>query len=180
MPPKNGSGPGIADYGHVSVTAKELADVLGLSEQNVYNLRRRGVIQSIRAKRSEFRLGESVRSYLQFKCGQDSPFEADYHAERAKKEKANRELREILVKQTRDQLHRAEDVRSIVEDSNSEIRSQILAFGNLLALQVTGKTDPAEVKTIIDEKVRKLLNELREYKPRDYYRRQKSIAGLSS
>jgi hypothetical protein len=58
-------------------------------------------------------------------------------------------------------------------------RSQILAFGNLLALQVTGKTDPVEVKNAIDGAVRKLLNELREYKPRDYYRRQRSIARLS-
>ena len=41
MPPKNGSNNEVTDYGNITVTAKELADVLGLSEQNVYNLRRR-------------------------------------------------------------------------------------------------------------------------------------------
>jgi hypothetical protein len=51
----------------------------------------------LKAKRTEFPLGASVRSYLAFKCGRDSPAEADYHLERAKKERANRMLREILV-----------------------------------------------------------------------------------
>ena len=179
QPFKNGSDDGVTDYGNITVTARELASVLGLSEVQVYTLRRRNVIQSIRTKRTEFRLGPSIRSYIAYKCGQETEANADYHRERAKKVAANRELREILVQQTRDQLHRAEDVRAVVTDSNDQIRSQILAFGNLLALQVTGKTDPVEVKNAIDGAVRKLLNELREYKPRDYYRRQRSIARLS-
>ena len=32
-----------------------------------------------------------------------------------------------------------------------------------------GKTDPNEIKSIIDSEVRKLLNELSQYDPRDYY-----------
>ena len=83
-----------------------------------------------------------------------------------------------IWEQTRGQLHHADDVRAIVGDSNSQIRSQLLAFGNLLALQVTGKTDPAEVKTLIDTAVRKVLLELRKYNPRDYYRRSKVALAL--
>jgi hypothetical protein len=162
------------DYGNVILTGKELADVLGLSEAHVFTLRRRGVLQQVRAHKNQYVLGSSVRSYIQFKCGQDSAAEADYHKERALKERANRELREILVQQTRGQLHRSEDVSSIIADGNSEIRSRLLAFGNLLALQITGKTDPAQVKDIIDSQVRRVLNELRDYQPRDYYRRNKT------
>jgi hypothetical protein len=168
----------VTDYGNITVTARELASVLGLSEQNIYNLKRRGIFQSLKlkAKRNEFQLGPSVRAYIQFKCGRESESEADFHRERAKKERANRELRQILVEQTKGQLHRAEDVRAIVEDSNADIKRRLLKFGKLLTLQVTGKTDPTEVKDIIDASVRKLLNELREYKARDFYRRQKSVA----
>jgi len=179
MPPKNGSNDEVTDYGNITVTAKELADVLGLSEQNVYNLRRRNVIQSIKAKRTEFLLGPSVRSYLQYRCGQDSEADADFHKERALKEKANRELRQILVQQTRQQLHRSEDVSSVIAHNNEQIRDRLLKFSNALALQLIGK-DPAETKKIIDTEVRKVLTELSEYDPRDYYRwvrRQKSIGG---
>ena len=179
QPLKNGPDGGISDYGNVIVTGGELAAVLGLSEPHIFTLKRRHVIQSIRARKSEYRLGESVRAYIQYKCGQETAANADFHRERALKEKANRELREILVKQTREQLHRAQDVSSIVADSNADIRSRISKFGNLLSLQIAGKSDPAEVKTIIDTRVRELLNKLREYKPRDYYRRQRSIARLS-
>ena len=173
QPAKNGDGP--TDYGSITVTARELADVLGLSEQKVYNLRRRGIIQSLRIKKTEFLLGASVRSFIAFKCGQDSETEADFHRERALKEKANRELRQMLVEQTRAQLHRACDVEAIQADSNSEIRSRLLAFSDLLASQLAGK-DPSAIKEIIDKQVRKVLLELREYHPRAYYRRQRSLA----
>jgi hypothetical protein len=149
------NGDAIAEFGNVIVTAKELADVLGLSEAAVYNLRRRGVIQSIRAKRSQFELGPAVRSYLQFKCGQDSESQADFYRERSLREWSNRELREILLEQTREKLHYAEDVRAVVTDSNNQIRTQTLAFADSLALEVAGKNDPAEIKTIIDRQVRK-------------------------
>jgi hypothetical protein len=98
-------------------------------------------------------LGPSVRSHVQYKCGQDSEAEGDFHKERALKEKANRELRQILLEQTRGQLHRAQDVRAIQADSNSEIQERLLAFGNLLGLQLAGK-DPSEIKTIIDTHAR--------------------------
>jgi hypothetical protein len=73
----------------------------------------------------------SVRSYIAYKAGQETEADANYHKERALKEKANRRLREILLQQTKSQLHHCDDVRDILEDSNSEIRSRLLAFGNL-------------------------------------------------
>jgi hypothetical protein len=175
QPAKNGDE--VPDYGNITVTARELATVLGLSEAQVYTLRRRSILQSIKAKRTEFLLGPSVRAYIQYKCGQDSEATADFHKERALKEKANRELRQILVEQTRGQLHRACDVEAIQADSNNEIRSRLLAFSDLLASQLAGK-DPSAIKEIIDKQVRKVLLELREYKPRDYYRRQRSLAAI--
>jgi hypothetical protein len=158
-PPQNPPG----DYSNTVVTGKELADVLGLSEAHIFTLRRRGIVQQIRARENQYQLGASVRAYIQFKCGQDNEAQADFHKERALKEKANREL-EILVEQTRGQLHRAEDVEAIQTDSNSDIRSKLSKFGNLLSSQIAGKTDPAEVKTIVDEKAQKLLNDLREFR----------------
>jgi hypothetical protein len=68
---------------------------------------------------------------------------------------------------------------AIQADSNSDIRSKLLKFGNLLSSQIAGKTDPNEVKAVIDTEVRKVLNKLREFNPRDYYRRCK-IAELEA
>lgn len=178
-PAKNDSeNGGIDDYGNVIVTGKELADVLALSEAHVFTLKRRHIIQSIRAHKNQYHLGPAVRAYVAYKCGQDSSAEADFHKERALKERANRELRQILVQQTWGQLHRAEDVEAIQAASNCDIRFRLLKFGNLLSSQIAGKTDPAEVKAVIDSEVRKVLNKLREFNPRDYYRRCK-IAHLN-
>jgi hypothetical protein len=109
QPFKNGSA-GVDDYGATVVTGKELADVLGLSETHIFTLKRRNIIQAVRARKSEYRLGESVRAYIAYKCATDSESQADFHRERALKERANRELREILLEQTKSQLHRAADV----------------------------------------------------------------------
>jgi hypothetical protein len=159
QPLKNDRNDGIQDYGNVIVTGKELASVLGLSEFQIYVLKRRGVVQAIRPKKHEFHLGPAERGYIQYKCGQDSEAQVDFHRERALKERANRQLREILFEQTRGQLHHARDIRAIVGDSNAQIRSKLLAFGNLLRLQVAGK-EPALIKTIIDAQIPKVLNEL--------------------
>jgi hypothetical protein len=136
--PKNPPGDGISDYGNVVVTGKELASVLGLSEFQIFALKRRGIVQAIRPKKHEFHLGPAVRAYVAYKCATDSEAQADYHKERALKERANRELRQILVQQTRDQLHRACDVEAIQADSNADIRSKLLKFGNVLSSQITG------------------------------------------
>jgi hypothetical protein len=165
MPPKNPPGDGISDYGNTIVTGAELAAVLGLSESHIFTLKRRHIIQSIRARKNDYQLGPSIRSYSQYKCGRgDSAAEVDFHKERALEEKANRQLRQILVDQTKSRLHDCDDVRAIVEDSNNEIRSKLLAFAKRLALQITGKHDPTEVKGRIDSAVRELLTNLSKYR----------------
>lgn len=65
-----------------------------------------------------------------------------------------------------------------MQDGNGQIRSQLLALGDRLVLQLAGK-NPAEIKVLIDHQIRKVLNELRQYDPRGYYRWQSKIA-LSS
>ncbi|MBV8274288.1 MAG: hypothetical protein JO170_03360 [Verrucomicrobia bacterium] len=121
-------------------------------------------------------------AYAAYKCGQQTAADTDYHAERTKKEKANRKLREILVETDQEPTDRCDDVRAIVEHSNAQIRLQLLAFGNLLAPKLVGK-NPAEAKTVIDAEVRKVLTELSEYDPQDYYRwaarREKSLQRIS-
>ena len=114
-------------YGQVTVSGPELGSVLGLSENRIRSLRRIGVFQTVYARKNkfEYELGPSVRGYLAFKCAyQDSPAEADFQRERSLKEAANRKLREILLEQTKNQLHRAEDLRAISADSNDQIRAQ--------------------------------------------------------
>jgi biotin operon repressor len=110
---ENPSDDKVANYGDVIISGRELAAVLGLSETHVFTLRRRGIVQQIRAHKNQYRLGASIQAYVAYKCGQDSAAQADFHKERALKEKANRQLREILVEQTRAQLHRARDVEAI-------------------------------------------------------------------
>lgn len=174
------SDPGMEGYGSTVVTSKELADVLGLTDGGVRRLKHRGILLSVGPRnRNEFRLGPSVRAYLQFKCGAErSESEADYHAEKAKKERANRILREILVEQTRGQLHHSDDVRAIVGDSNSQIRSKLLALPNTLALQVVGQDDPRKVKQTLETYIRETCQSLRDYDPQAFYKRSKIALAL--
>ena len=84
----------------------------------------------------------------------------------------------MLVEQTRGQLHSSEDIREVVGDSNSQIRSRLLAMSNTLTLQLVGKDDPTEVKKIIDEYTRQTCESLREYAPEDFYKRSKIALAL--
>jgi hypothetical protein len=65
------------------VTGKELASALGLSEAHIFTLKRRHIVQSVQARKNTFHLGPAVRAYVQYKCGQDSEAQADFHRGRA-------------------------------------------------------------------------------------------------
>ena len=169
QPPKNGSDAAVDDYGATVVTGSELAAVLGLSEAHIFTLKRRNVIQPVGPRKNEYQLGPAVRDYVAYKCAVENESHADFARERSLKERANRQLREILLKQTKSQLHDGADVESIQTHSNKQIRSRLLEFSNSLALQLIGK-EPAETKDIIDTEVRKVLVGLTRYDAKDYYR----------
>lgn len=109
-PPENELGAQCGRLRQRPGNARRIGQRSGFAESRISALKRRGVIQAARPRKNEFHLGPAVRGYLQYKCGCASESEADYHRERALKEKANLQLREILMEQTRDQLHDAQAV----------------------------------------------------------------------
>jgi hypothetical protein len=174
------SDPGMQGFGDSVVTGRELSDVLGITDAHVRKLKNQGILQSIGPRnKNEFMLGASVRAYIQFKCGSTKlESEADYHAEKAKKERANRILREILVDQTRGNLHESDDVRAIVGDAFSQVRSKLLAMPNVLTLQVVGLDNPLQVKKVLETYIRGTCESLHDYDPQTYYKRSKIALAL--
>jgi hypothetical protein len=124
------------------VGAGELARLLGLPEPEIARLKRNGVLRSS-GKRDKltFQVGESIRAYIQHRrAATESEQNVDFHRERAKKERAERRLREMLLEQTTGLVHASEDIRGVQSERYGMIRSRLIALPNALALRVTGQT----------------------------------------
>lgn len=84
---------------------------------------------------------------------------ADLRWKSARAGKAELELAELLG-----QMHRAEDVETVVSDMIARIRSSILALPGRLAVDTAEAKTPMETSAIIKAAVDDLLNETAEYK----------------
>jgi hypothetical protein len=107
-----------------------------LLPQRLYNLHFQYALDKL-----TFQVGESIRAYIQHRrAATESEQNVDFHRERAKKERAERRLREMLLEQTTGLVHASEDIRGVQSERYGMIRSRLIALPNALALRVTGQT----------------------------------------
>jgi DNA-binding Xre family transcriptional regulator len=157
-------------------SAGELARLLGLPEVNISKLKRSGVLRSTGKRENvTFQVGESIRAYIQHRrAATESEQNADFHRERAKKERAERRLREMLLEQTTGQVHTSEDIRGVQSERYGMIRSRLIGLPNALALRITGRTRE-EIRGIIAAYVAETVAILRPYNAQDFYNRNPKL-----
>jgi hypothetical protein len=159
------------------VTTEALAAAVGLAPVTIRSYVAKRVIRS-KGQRNKhlFPFGPAVRAIIEHLCAKpDDPAIADFHRERALKERANRKLREILVEQTASQLHPADLVRLVAQDSDEQVRLKLCAMVDELTAHVADQTEPLAVKKLMEESVRRTLVALKDYKPEDFYERHPEI-----
>jgi hypothetical protein len=159
----------VLDFGDQEVSSRELGNVLGLSRTVINSLVKSRVFQTVpgHGRATYLKLGPSVRSYVQFKANNagDTENVKDIHEARLRKLRAEAEAKQLLVAQLKRQLFREEDIRQIVGDTFIRVRSKMLAIPSNTTVLITGKTNPVEVKTVLEKAIREVLAEITPYSP---------------
>lgn len=155
----------ISDTMEVSVS--ELAAVLGLSANRIYQMTTDGILQ--KTGRGRFCLADSVQRYVGFITKE--PVTEDEQ----KMEKARR-MAEVQLKASKakivgleadelqGKMHRSEDVEAMVADLLYAVRGALIALPGRLAVDVAQADTAAEVSEIIRQEVNKVLSEIAQYK----------------
>lgn len=158
------------------VSVAELAAVLGLSSNRIYQLSQDGVIAS--AQRGRYPLADSVQRYIAH-LGRDAVTEDEVKLDKVKRTaeaqlKASKaKIASLEAQELEGKMHRSEDVAAMTEDLIYEIRGALIALPGRLAVDVAACTSAAEAAEIVRREVYQVMSELAgyQYDPAKYAER---------
>lgn len=136
-----------------------LAKLLEITPRRVNQLINENVI----AKEAEgdFILPKAISSYYTYKLADK---EVDYNNEKAKHERAKRQLAEMEVRKRKNELHEAADVEAVLSEMLVNLRTQLLGIPSKMAMQIAGKTAD-EIEEILTKEIEFILLDIKDYTP---------------
>lgn len=141
-------------------SARELAELLGISERRVNQLVNEEVLH--REIEGDFILTIAIATFYENKyAGKD---EDNYWGEKALHEAAKRKLAELELARRQNMSHDAADVEIVMTDMLSNLRSQLMGIPAKLAARLENK-DRTVIMDELAKEIRSRLSELSEYNP---------------
>lgn len=165
----------IEDITKVTVSAKVLSEIIGVGDRQIRNLAKEGIL--VRNSHGKYQFLKSVKNYItNLKIAKaaehvESDFdeiELDLDAEKAKHEHLKMMITDIKLQLIKGQVHKSEDVGSVITDMFAKFRSKMMALPAKMAVKLQNKTKE-EILELLNEEVATALEELAEYNPADYY-----------
>ena len=135
-------------------SARELAELLGISERRVNQL----VNEEVLHREIE---GDFVLFYENKYSSKD---EDDYWSEKALHEAAKRKLAELELAKRQNLSHDAADVERVMTDMLSKLRSQLLGIPAKMAARLENQSRSV-IMTELSKEIKSRLTELSDYNP---------------
>lgn len=162
------------DISAITVNSATLEKILQLSDRRIRQLAEENII--IRAAKGRYKLMESISNYIltlkvSIEAGnsQISDGEIDLEEEKAMHERVKRQISELKLLTMQGELHKSEDVERVMTDMLVSIKTKLLSMPSKLAPILVSRNDIDFVKRTINSEVLEVLNELKEYNPKDFY-----------
>ena len=158
------------------VSVAELAVLLDLSADRIYQLIRGGTLQTV--KRGRLLLADSLQRYIAT-INKEPVSDEDMKLEKIKRsaevtlKHSKAQIAKMEADELRGRMHRSEDVEALTADLIYTVRSSLLALPGRLAVDVAAVETPAEAAEVIRKEVALLMQELTQYRydPKKYEER---------
>jgi hypothetical protein len=141
-------------------SARELAELLGISERRVNQLVNEEVLH--REIEGDFVLTMAIASFYENKYS--SKDEDDYWSEKALHEAAKRKLAELELARRQNLSHDAAGVERVMTDMLSKLRSQLLGIPSKMAARLENQSRSV-IMTELSKEIKSRLTELSDYNP---------------
>jgi phage terminase Nu1 subunit (DNA packaging protein) len=159
----------------------EIAAFLGITDRRLRQLAKEEIIPQ--KKRGIFLLQNVVQAYITFLKqgtsmrgkGTGEGDKLDYNIEKTLLTKAQREKAELEVKVMKGELHRGEDVKTVMGDIVAAFRAKIMSIPTKLAPRLLVQTDMAIIQDMLKQVHNEALMALSEYKPTAFHSKNKNV-----
>lgn len=162
------------DISAITVNSATLEQIIQVSDRRIRQLAEENII--IRVAKGRYRLAESITNYiltlkvaLQAGNAQTQDGDIDLEEEKAIHERVKRQISELKLQTMRGELHKSEDVERVMTDMLVSIKTKLLSMPSKLAPVLVSRNDIDFVKKTINSEVLEILNELKDYNPKEFY-----------
>lgn len=148
--------------------SSDLAKIMGFSVRRLQQLTKE--IPLLQASHGKYDLAKTIQTYIAWlkeKTANESEGDAQKD-ETLKLTRAKRIKAELELDLALGNVHKAEDVMSVVGGMVANVRSRLLDLPVKLAPQMIAKTNIDQVREIVQKEVFSVLQSLSEYNPEDY------------
>ena len=149
------------------VSVAELAALLGLSADRIYQLIRGGILQTV--KRGRLLLADSLQRYIAT-INKEPVSDEDMKLEKVKQtaeatlKHSKAKIAKLEAEEPEGKMHRSEDVEAMTADLLYAVRGALIALPGRLAVDVAQAQTAAEASEVIRQEVNKVLKEISQYK----------------
>ena len=162
------------DISAITVNSATLERILQVSDRRIRQLAEENII--VRVAKGRYRLAESITNYiltlkvaLQTGNAQTQDGDIDLEEEKAIHERVKRQISELKLQTMRGELHKSEDVERVMTDMLVSVKTKLLSMPSKLAPVLVSRNDIDTVKKTINYEVLEILNELKDYNPKEFY-----------
>lgn len=138
-------------------TSKAVAEVLGVTERRVRELRDEGVLSEERP--GIFNMKTVVKQYLAYKIG-DKDDKSRLAAARADREETRGKIEKMKMEEAKGNLHRTEDIENGLKTVFANFKDRLEAIPTKYADTMAQLTDPADASDILRKAIQEALVEL--------------------
>lgn len=146
-----------------------LGNCWGVTDRRVRQLREEGIISEV--ARGKYDLINCTKKYCEYLRQQvnanndGKEVKLNYDTEKALHEKVKREKAELQFKVMKGELHRSEDVESVMTDMITRAKTKLLGIPPRVSPLILGYKDISKVQLILQTHIEEALNELADYDP---------------
>lgn len=163
----------VTDVDSMTVSVGVLANMFSLSERRIRQMAEEGIL--VRASKGRYKLVDSLKNYLLALklaaegANVDNPDgDINIDEEKALHERIKRHISEMKLQVMKGELHKAADVERVMTDMLASFKTRVMNIPSKVA-PVLENRDAAYIKDRLTKEVMEVLNELKDYNPKDFY-----------
>ena len=163
----------VTDIDSTTVSAAVLGNIFSVTDRRIRQMAEEGII--VRAAKGRYKLVESLKNYtLALKLAaegantDDPDGEINIDEEKALHERIKRHISELKLQVMKGDLHKAEDVERVMMDMLASFKTRLMNIPSKVAPALENR-DAAYIKDRLTKEVMEVLNELKDYNPKDFY-----------
>ena len=163
----------VTDVDSMTVSVGVLANMFSLSERRIRQMAEEGIL--VRASKGRYKLVDSLKNYLLALklaaegANVDNPDgDINIDEEKALHERIKRHISEMKLQVMKGELHKAADVEQVMMDMLASFKTRVMNIPSKVA-PVLENRDTAYIKDHLTKEVMEVLNELKDYNPKDFY-----------